>query len=161
MESTAVHQTEDPLPYWLAEIGLATNYLLERDDLIPDHLPEVGLADDVLILQRVITRNRSDLSRVLSEQEGLTRTIVPSQFEEIKVLGREQEQQRLATYFHEQLALGLMELVFSIESVRAQLELEKHPTGPKLKNIRDHLSGMLKPIRDQILNVTGPNLTDC
>jgi uncharacterized membrane protein YkvA (DUF1232 family) len=67
LESTGVHHTEDPLPNWLAEVGFATSYLLERYDLIPDHLPDIGLADDVLILQRVIARNQSDLHRILSE----------------------------------------------------------------------------------------------
>ena len=67
LESRDVHHTEDPLPNWLAEVGFATSYLLERYDLIPDHLQDIGLADDVLILQRVIARNRSDLNRILSE----------------------------------------------------------------------------------------------
>ena len=70
LESTGVHYTEDPLPNWLAEVGFATSYLLERYDLIPDHLQDIGLADDVLILQRVIARNRSDLDRILSEDCG-------------------------------------------------------------------------------------------
>jgi uncharacterized membrane protein YkvA (DUF1232 family) len=67
LESTAVHYTEDPLPNWLAEVGFASSYLLERYDLIPDHLQGIGLADDILILQRVIARNQSDLRRILSE----------------------------------------------------------------------------------------------
>ena len=70
MESPSVHYPTDPLPNWLAEVGFATSYLLERYDLIPDHLPDIGLADDVLILQRVIARNQSDLHRLLSEGSG-------------------------------------------------------------------------------------------
>jgi uncharacterized membrane protein YkvA (DUF1232 family) len=70
LESPSVHYTTDPLPNWLAEVGFATSYLLERYDLIPDHLPDIGLADDVLILQRVIARNQSDLHRLLSEGSG-------------------------------------------------------------------------------------------
>ena len=73
LESTAVDHTEDPLPHWLAEVGFATSYLLERYDLIPDHLQEIGLADDVLILQRVIARNESNLHRVLSEDGGIVK----------------------------------------------------------------------------------------
>jgi uncharacterized membrane protein YkvA (DUF1232 family) len=73
LESTTVHQAADPLPNWLAEVGLACGYLLERYDLIPDHVPEIGLADDILILQRVIARNESDLQRVFSEDnEGVS-----------------------------------------------------------------------------------------
>ena len=70
LESPSVHYPTDPLPNWLAEVGFATSYLLERYDLIPDHLPDIGLADDVLILQRVIARNQSDLHRLLSEGSG-------------------------------------------------------------------------------------------
>ena len=67
LESTAVNYMDDPLPNWLAEVGFASSYLLERYDIIPDHLPGIGLADDVLILQRVIARNQSDLHRICSE----------------------------------------------------------------------------------------------
>jgi hypothetical protein len=67
LESPGVCYIEDPLPNWLAEVGFATSYLLERYDLIPDHLQDIGLADDVLILQRVIARNQSDLHRILSK----------------------------------------------------------------------------------------------
>jgi uncharacterized membrane protein YkvA (DUF1232 family) len=72
LESPGVYYVEDPLPNWLAEVGFATSYLLERYDLIPDHLQDIGLADDVLILRRVIARNQSDLHRVLGEaSEGV------------------------------------------------------------------------------------------
>ena len=70
LESTAVEYMVDPLPNWLAEVGFASSYLLERYDLIPDHLPGIGLADDILILQRVIARNQTDLHRILSEDNG-------------------------------------------------------------------------------------------
>jgi len=70
LESTAVEYMVDPLPNWLAEVGFASSYLLERYDLIPDHLPGIGLADDILILQRVIARNQSDLHRILREDNG-------------------------------------------------------------------------------------------
>ena len=70
LESTAVEYMVDPLPDWLAEVGFASSYLLERYDLIPDHLPGIGLADDILILQRVIARNQTDLHRILSEDNG-------------------------------------------------------------------------------------------
>lgn len=70
LESISVYHTQDPLPNWLAEVGFAASYFLERYDLIPDHLADIGLADDVLILQRVIARNQSDLNRILSEDRG-------------------------------------------------------------------------------------------
>ena len=67
LKSTAVNDSEDPLPNWLAEVGFATTYLLERFDLIPDHVQDIGLADDVLILKRVIARNELNLILVLNE----------------------------------------------------------------------------------------------
>jgi uncharacterized membrane protein YkvA (DUF1232 family) len=67
LESTAAENLVDPLPNWLAEVGFASSYLLERYDLIPDHVPGIGLADDTLILQRVISRNQPDLQRFLHE----------------------------------------------------------------------------------------------
>src|SRR6201987_1319550 len=70
LESTAVEYMVDPLPNWLAEVGFASSYLLARYDLIPEHLPAIGLADYILILQRVIARNQTDLHRILSEDNG-------------------------------------------------------------------------------------------
>ena len=70
LELTVVENMVDPLPNWLAEVGFASSYLLERYDLIPDHIPGIGLADDILILQHVIARNQSDLHRILREDNG-------------------------------------------------------------------------------------------
>ena len=61
LESPAAQQAKDPLPRWMAETGFAAGYLLKRFDLIPDQVAESGLADDVLILQRVVRRNQSEL----------------------------------------------------------------------------------------------------
>ena len=77
----------------------------------------------------------------------------PSNFEEGIELGRDQERQRLAAYFHDQLAPDLMALAFSIEAIRIELENEKHPAEAKLKDIRDRVSKMLQPIRENILNL--------
>jgi signal transduction histidine kinase len=77
----------------------------------------------------------------------------PSNFEEGIELGRDQERQRLAAYFHDQLAPDLMALAFSIEAIRIELENEKHPAEAKLKDIRDRLSKMLQPIRENLLNL--------
>ena len=69
LELPATQEARDPLPRWLAETGFAAGYLLKRYDLIPDHLPEIGLADDVLILQRVIERNESEICRSLGDTD--------------------------------------------------------------------------------------------
>ena len=77
----------------------------------------------------------------------------PSNFEEGIELGRDQERQRLAAYFHNQLAPDLMALAFSIEAIRTELESEKHPAEARLKDISDCLSKMLQPRRENILNL--------
>ena len=83
----------------------------------------------------------------------------PSNFEDGTELGKDRERQRIAAYFHNQLAPDLMALAFSIEAVRIELESEKHPAEAKLKEIRDRVSRMLQPIRENILNLvkSGPN----
>jgi hypothetical protein len=93
-----------------------------------------------------------------SEETGTQQLIFPpnsrpSNFEEGIEVGRDQERQRLAAYFHDQLAPDLMALAFSIEAIRIELESEKHPAEAKLKDIRDRLSQTLQPIRENILNV--------
>jgi signal transduction histidine kinase len=77
----------------------------------------------------------------------------PSNFEEGIELGRDQERQRLAAYFHDQLAPDLIALAFSIEAIRKELESEKHPAEAKLKDIRNRVSRMLQPIRKNLLNL--------
>jgi signal transduction histidine kinase len=98
-----------------------------------------------------------------SEETGTQQLIFPansrpSNFEEGIELGRDQERQRLAAYFHNQLAPDLMALAFLIEAIRVELEREKHPGEAKLKDIRDRLSKMLQPIRENILNLVEDQL---
>jgi len=66
LDSAPVKQAKDPLPAWLAEVGVAAGYLLKRYDLLPDHLPEIGFADDALIVERVIERNGAEVYRNLA-----------------------------------------------------------------------------------------------
>jgi hypothetical protein len=77
----------------------------------------------------------------------------PSNFEAGTELGRDQERQRIAAYFHDHLAPDLMALAFLIEAIRLELEREKHPAEGMLKAIRDRVSKMLQPIRQNILNL--------
>ena len=76
-----------------------------------------------------------------------------SNFEDGIELGKDWERQRIAAYFHDQLAPNLMALAFSIEAIRIELESEKHPVEAKLKDIRDRVSKMLKPMRENILDL--------
>jgi signal transduction histidine kinase len=98
-----------------------------------------------------------------SEETGTQQLIFPpnsrpSNFEEGIELGRGQERERLAAYFHNQLAPDLMALAFSIEAIRTELESKNHPAEAKLKDIRDRLSKMLQPIRENILNLVEDRL---
>lgn len=80
-----------------------------------------------------------------------------SEFEEGRVLGQAQEQQRLVMHFHDQLGPDLMALAFSIESLREQLEADGNPAEPKLREIQDRLSKILVLIRQVTLNGTDDN----
>ena len=82
-----------------------------------------------------------------------------SEFEQGQMLGREQERERFAAYFHRRLAPDLLTLAFSIEGVRAELEAQDHPSAPKLKELLNRLTEMIKPMREEILNETAP--PDC
>jgi hypothetical protein len=56
LESPVAQHARDPLPRWLAETAFAASYFLKEFELVP-----------ALILQRVIERNRSELSSGLAE----------------------------------------------------------------------------------------------
>ena len=56
LESPVAQHARDPLPCWLAETAFAASYFLKEFDLVP-----------ALIVQRVIERNRSELSTGLAE----------------------------------------------------------------------------------------------
>lgn len=79
----------------------------------------------------------------------------PAQFQFSSLgLGREQERERFAAYFHRQLAPDLLALAFSIEGVRAELEAQDHPSAPKLQEILNRLTEMIEPMRQEILKET-------
>ena len=56
------------------------------------------------------------------------------------------------SYFHQTLAPDLMAVAFSLESIRADLELEGHPIEPELKRIEMRISEILTRLRETILN---------
>src|SRR6201987_5481842 len=97
--------------------------------------------------------------KTCNPEETATRQLIfppnsrPSDFQDGTELGKDWERQRIAAYFHDQLAPDLMALAFSIEAIRSELESEKHPAEAKLKDIRDRVSKMLQPIRENILNL--------
>ena len=52
--------------------------------------------------------------------------------------------------------LDLLALAFSIEGVRAELEAQGDPSAPKLQEILNRLTEMIKPMRQEILKETAP-----
>jgi signal transduction histidine kinase len=97
--------------------------------------------------------------KTCNPEETATRQLIfppnsrPSDFQDGTELGKDWERLRIAAYFHNQLATDLMALAFSIEAIRIELESEKHPAEAKLKDIRDRVSKILKPIRENILDL--------
>jgi signal transduction histidine kinase len=77
---------------------------------------------------------------------------IDSEFEEGRILGHAQEQQRLVMHFHDQLGPDLMALAFSIESLREQMKADGNPAEPKLREIQDRLSKILVLIRQVTLD---------
>src|SRR6201987_591543 len=102
--------------------------------------------------------------KTCNPEETATRQLIfppnsrPSDFQDGTELGKDWERQRIAAYFHDQLAPDLMALAFSIEAIRSELESEKHPAEAKLKDIRDRVSKMLQPIRQNILDLVEDQL---
>ena len=77
-----------------------------------------------------------------------------SEFEQGRILGHAQEQQRVEMYFHDSLAPDLMALAFTMESIRAELEADGHPAEPKLRGVLERLSEILAPVHQAILSGT-------
>jgi signal transduction histidine kinase len=59
---------------------------------------------------------------------------------------KEQERQQIASYIHEYIAPELMSVVFSIESIRLQLEDQHLPAAAKLKELGDRLTRLIEPV---------------
>ena len=73
---------------------------------------------------------------------------VPSEsnieYEAAVSVGREQERRRIGTYVHENLAQEVVSAVFSIESIRLDLENKDPATAAKLKQIGERLSKLFE-----------------
>jgi hypothetical protein len=59
---------------------------------------------------------------------------------------KERERQQIASYIHEYIAPELMSVVFSIESIRLQLEDQHLPAAAKLKELGDRLTRLIEPV---------------
>jgi signal transduction histidine kinase len=62
------------------------------------------------------------------------------EYEAAVAVGREQERRRIGTYVHENLAQEVVSMVFSIESMRLDLENKDPAAAAKLKQIGERLT---------------------
>ena len=71
-----------------------------------------------------------------------------TEFELGTAVGKQLEHQRLAAYMHDHVAQGIMGTVFSIESIRRQLEYDHHPTASQLEKVVKRLTEVLQTARE-------------
>jgi len=90
--------------------------------------------------------------------EGLVYLCLPAadepgdEFKDGVIFGEERERQRLAFYFHNQLAPELMALAFSIEAIGQRLKQHGYHAEAELEPLPDKLNKLLRSIRDSLLN---------
>jgi hypothetical protein len=70
-----------------------------------------------------------------------------TEFELGITIGKQLERQRFATYMHDHVAQTIMGTVFSVESIRGQLEYEDHPVATQLEKIVQSLTELLQAAR--------------
>ena len=68
------------------------------------------------------------------------------EFESAMAIRRERERQQIADYVHEYVAPELLSAVFSIESVRLELEKKEPSAAAELKKIGDRLTKLIEPV---------------
>ena len=118
----------------ILEIALSEIVKLERDPV------EIGLLNPISL--RTGGKSSVVAGHAAIGSNGLAflmvhRFVDPSpDFEAGAAVGKEMERERMSTYVHENLAPEFMSAVYSLESIRAQLEKDSHPSAPKLKEIQ-------------------------
>jgi PAS domain S-box-containing protein len=73
-----------------------------------------------------------------------------SDFELGTAVGKELEQRKIRDYVHEALAPEFMSAVFTLESVRLQLERENHPCAATLKDTQERFTQPLLHLREDL-----------
>ena len=68
------------------------------------------------------------------------------QFEDAIAVRRERERQQIAGYVHEYIAPELLSAVFSLESIRLELESKNPPAAAELRELGDRLTKLIEPI---------------
>jgi hypothetical protein len=76
--------------------------------------------------------------------------VIPSEsgveFEGVMAVRRERERQQIAGYVHEYIAPELLSAVFSLESIRLELENKNPPAAAELKELGDRLAKLIEPV---------------
>jgi hypothetical protein len=68
------------------------------------------------------------------------------EFESAMAIRRERERQEIAGYVHEYVAPELLSAVFSIESIRLELEKKEPSAAAELRKIGDRLTKLIEPV---------------
>jgi PAS domain-containing protein len=69
-----------------------------------------------------------------------------AELEAAMAVKREQERQEIASYIHEYIAPELMSVVFSIESIRLELEDQHLPAAKKFKELGNRLTKLIESV---------------
>jgi hypothetical protein len=68
------------------------------------------------------------------------------EFESAMAVRRERERQQIAGYVHEYIAPELLSAVFSMESIRLELENKEVSAAAELKELGDRLTKLIEPV---------------
>jgi len=69
-----------------------------------------------------------------------------AEFEGVMAVRRERESQQIASYVHEYIAPELLSAVFSLESIRLELESKNPPAAAELRELGDRLTRLIEPV---------------
>jgi len=69
-----------------------------------------------------------------------------AEFEGVMAVRRERERQQIASYVHEYIAPELLSAVFSLESIRLELENKNPPAAAELRELGDRLTKLIEPV---------------
>ena len=69
-----------------------------------------------------------------------------AELEAAMAVKREQERQQIASYIHEHIAPELMSVVFTIESIRLELEDKNPPVAAKFKELGNRLTKLIESV---------------
>jgi signal transduction histidine kinase len=69
-----------------------------------------------------------------------------AEYEAAMAVNSEEERQQIARYVHEHIAPELLAVVFSIESIRLELDEHNSPAAAKFKELGERLTKLIEPV---------------